>query len=77
MAGAEHFGRTVTLKIKHHDFSVTTRQRTLSDPVDSVEDLLALARWLLHHPEPPRRPVRLLGLSVSTFGPAHQLSLRI
>src|SRR5919109_41922 len=75
MARAEHFGRTVTLKIKHHDFSVTTRQRTLSDPVDSAEDLLALARWLLHHPEPPRRPVRLLGLSVSSFGPAHQLSL--
>jgi hypothetical protein len=45
--------------------------------VDSAEDLLALARWLLHHPEPPRRPVRLLGLSVSSFGPAHQLSLRI
>jgi len=77
MAHAGHFGRTVTLKIKHHDFSVTTRQRTLSDQVDSAEDLLTLARWLLHHPEPPRRPVRLLGLSVSSFGPAHQLSLRI
>ena len=77
MARAGHFGRTVTLKIKHHDFSVTTRQRTLPDPVDSTDDLLALARWLLHHPEPPRHPVRLLGLSVSTFGPAHQLSLRI
>ena len=77
MVRAEQFGRTVTLKIKHHDFSVTTRQRTLADPVDSAEDLLALARWLLHHPAPPRRPVRLLGLSVSSFGPAHQLSLRI
>jgi DNA polymerase-4 len=77
MARAGHFGRTVTLKIKHHDFSVTTRQRTLPDQVDTAEDLLVLARWLLHHPEPPRRPVRLLGLSVSSFGPAHQLSLRI
>ena len=77
MAHAGHFGRTVTLKIKHHDFSLTTRQRTLPDPVDCSEDLLALARWLLHHPEPPGRPVRLLGLSVSSFEPAHQLSLRI
>jgi DNA polymerase-4 len=77
MARAEHFGRTVTLKIKHYDFSITTRQRTLPDPVDSVDDLMALARWLLHHPALPRRPVRLLGLSVSSFGPAHQLSLRI
>ncbi len=77
MARAGQFGRTVTLKIKHHDFSVTTRQRTLPDEVDSVDGLMALARWLLHHPEPPRRPVRLLGLSVSSFASAHQLSLRI
>ena len=42
MVRAEQFGRTVTLKIKHHDFSVTTRQRTLADPVDSAEDLW---RW--------------------------------
>jgi DNA polymerase-4 len=77
MATSGHFGRTVTLKIKHHDFSVTTRQRTLPNQVDSAEDLLALACWLLQHPEPPRRPVRLLGLSVSSFGEAHQLSFRI
>jgi DNA polymerase-4 len=78
MARSEHFGRTVTLKIKHHDFSVTTRQRTLPDQVDSAEELLTLALWLLHHPEPPRRPVRLLGLTVSNFSEtAQQLSLRI
>ncbi len=78
MATAEHFGRTVTLKIKHHDFSVTTRQRTLPDQVDSADELMELARWLLHHPEPPTRPVRLLGLTVSNFAhAAQQLSLRI
>jgi DNA polymerase-4 len=67
MTGADSFGRTVTLKIKHHDFSVTTRQHTLADRVESAGELIALAAWLLHHPEPPRRPVRLLGLSVSNF----------
>jgi DNA polymerase-4 len=79
MAAAESFGRTVTLKIKHHDFTLTTRQHTLPDRVDSADELLALAAWLLEHPEPPRRPVRLLGLSVSNFGLAgpapRQLSL--
>jgi DNA polymerase-4 len=79
MAAAESFGRTVTLKIKHHDFTLTTRQHTLPDRVDSADELLALAAWLLNHPEPPRRPVRLLGLSVSNFGLAgpapRQLSL--
>jgi DNA polymerase-4 len=81
MTAADSFGRTVTLKIKHHDFTVTTRQHTLSDWVHSAEELLALATWLLHHPEPPHRPVRLLGLSVSNFALAptapRQLSLEL
>jgi DNA polymerase IV len=81
MTAADSFGRTVTLKIKHHDFTVTTRQHTLADWVHSAEELLALAAWLLHHPEPPRRPVRLLGLSVSNFALAptapRQLSLAL
>ena len=81
MTAADSFGRTVTLKIKHHDFTVTTRQHTLSDWVHSAEELIALAAWLLHHPEPPRRPVRLLGLAVSKFALAptapRQLSLEL
>ena len=81
MSAADSFGRTVTLKIKHHDFTLTTRQHTLADRVDSADELSALAAWLLHHPEPPRRPVRLLGLTVSNFGPARttprQLSLEL
>ena len=68
MAQADLFGRTVTLKIKHHDFSLNTRQHTLADPVHSAEELMQLARWLLHTPELPARPVRLLGLTASNFG---------
>ncbi len=67
MAAADLFGRTVTLKIKHHDFTVHTRQHTLTDPVHSAEELMQLVRWLLHTPEPPGRPVRLLGLTASNF----------
>jgi DNA polymerase-4 len=69
MAAADLFGRTVTLKIKHADFTLNTRQHTMADPVHSAEELMALGRWLLHTPEPPRRPVRLLGLTASNFGP--------
>jgi DNA polymerase-4 len=69
MAASENFGRTVTLKIKHRDFTVTTRQRTLDDQVQDAAELMALANWLLHNPAPPQLPVRLLGLSVSTFEP--------
>jgi len=62
-------GRTVTLKIKFRDFSTTTRQRTLDQPVGSADELMTLATRLIHQPEPPPMPVRLLGLSLSTFEP--------
>src|SRR5918992_82360 len=45
--------RTVTLKIKHHDFTIHTRQRTLAEAVRSADDVLALASRLLRTPEPP------------------------
>ena len=57
MAAADLFGRTVTLKIKHHDFTVNTRQHTLAEPVHSAEELMQLARWLLHTAA-PAKPVR-------------------
>jgi DNA polymerase IV len=69
MAAADLFGRTVTLKIKHADFTINSRQHTAVDPVHSAEELMALARWLLHTPAPPSKPVRLLGLTASNFGP--------
>ncbi|MGH6915144.1 MAG: DNA polymerase IV, partial [Geminicoccales bacterium] len=70
MAAADCFGRTVTLKIKYHDFTLNTRQHTLATRVHAADELMELARWLLHHPHPPPRPVRLLGLAVSNFAPA-------
>jgi nucleotidyltransferase/DNA polymerase involved in DNA repair len=70
MARADLFGRTITLKIKHHDFSLNTRQHTLADPVHAAEELMQLARWLLYTPSPPAKPVRLLGLTASNFGRA-------
>lgn len=58
-------GRTVTLKIKSFRHEVSTRQTTLDRPVRSAPDLMTVARRLLHDPQPPDEPVRLLGLSVS------------
>ncbi len=63
-------GRTVTLKIKYHDFVVRTRSRTLSNTVRESGDLYQVGRDLLHTPMPPPRPVRLLGLSVSKLDSA-------
>jgi DNA polymerase-4 len=73
---AEGFaGRCVTLKLRFADFSTLTRRHT----DDATQDGLAIyrrARALLDR-IPLRQPVRLIGLSVSSLGPAAagQLSL--
>jgi DNA polymerase-4 len=60
-------GRTVTLKLKSHEHETSTRQTTLERPVAEKDELYALAERLLHRPRPPAKPVRLLGLSVSSL----------
>ncbi len=60
-------GRTVTLKIKYHDFVVRTRSRTLSEVVGDQTAIADVGRELLHSPLPPDRAVRLLGLTVSNL----------
>ncbi len=59
-------GHTITLKIKYHDFEVTTRQTTSSEVIYDREELFEVADLLLRHaPEPPQRPVWPLGVSGS------------
>jgi len=60
-------GRTVTLKVKYHDFRQVTRSRTLPGPVSEGEDLLRLAEELMSETQAGSVPVRLLGLQVSQF----------
>jgi DNA polymerase-4 len=57
-------GRTVTLKIKYKDFVLNTRSKSFADFVNSKEALASIAHELLSTPEPPVKPVRLLGISV-------------
>jgi DNA polymerase-4 len=56
-------GRTVTVKIKYHDFAISTRSRTLPAAISSMEDLECVAIELLKEAYPVR-PVRLLGVGV-------------
>lgn len=66
-ARGETTGRTVTLKIKFHDFEQVTRSRSLPRPVDGAATLLREALALLDANR-PERPVRLLGVQVSALG---------
>ncbi len=64
-AGAS--GKTVTLKIKYHDFVIRTRSRTLPRPLGTEAELKDIANHLLRSPALPDRPVRLLGIGVSNL----------
>ncbi|MBY3251212.1 DNA polymerase IV [Rhizobium laguerreae] len=62
-------GKTVTLKVKYSDFEQATRSRTVNIPVSSGEDILEIANQLLTSVAPFRKPVRLLGVTLSSLTP--------
>jgi DNA polymerase-4 len=76
-------GRTVTLKIKYHDFKQITRSRSFPDPLSDLATIATTAQELLLATAPEEKKIRLLGISVSNFGdsrpdksnPAGQLAL--
>lgn len=64
-------GRTVTVKVRYHDFRAAARQATLPEPTDRLEVMLEQGRrllgTLLRSEEAAR--LRLLGIGVSNFEP--------
>jgi DNA polymerase-4 len=60
-------GKTVTVKVKYSDFTQATRSRTNSLPYAGVDDILGAANALLAGVYPFKRPVRLLGVTLSSL----------
>jgi DNA polymerase-4 len=58
--------RTVTIKVRYHDFTTITRSHTAA-PTRDEADLTARAVRLLEKTDAGRAPVRLLGVSVHNF----------
>ena len=69
-------GRTITVKVRFHDFSTITRSCTLPAAVDTGPELAKVAISLLDRVD-PTAGVRLVGVSVSKLasGAARQLGL--
>jgi len=61
-------GRTITLKIKYHDFKLATRSQSLVGGTDDQEFIVDTAKKLLAATEMDGKKVRLLGISLSNFG---------
>jgi DNA polymerase IV len=65
--GTSNRGRTVTLKVKFFDFESITRSRSVAAPVSNRDDLERVAVGLLQAEMPLPKPVRLLGVSLSSL----------
>jgi len=79
----QQYGHTVTLKIKYADYEQITRSRTLEQGVREADLIYRLAKELLLLHRETHRPVRLLGITISSLlepaiAPAYvQLSLEL
>ena len=62
-----HRGRTVTLKVKFADFEIMTRSRSVAGSVASRAELAQVAIAILENEAPLPKPVRLLGVSLSSL----------
>ena len=71
-------GRTITLKVKYHDFKKITRSVTLDNYTNDSANIYANICILLEKTAVGKKPARLLGISVSNLadtGSGRQLSL--
>jgi DNA polymerase-4 len=70
-------GKTVSLKVKYSDFKLITRSITLPEYTDDGHEIYSTLCDLLAKTATGKRPVRLLGVSISHLGtgPEGQLSL--
>jgi DNA polymerase-4 len=63
----ERFARTVTIKVRYHDFTTITRSHS-DVPTRDADAIVRRALALLDRTEAGQRPVRLLGVSVHNLG---------
>ena len=63
----ETYGKTITLKIKYHDFKQITRSKTLKEELKTKEELFNSAKELFSKDDVEKRPVRLLGIYLSNL----------
>jgi DNA polymerase-4 len=68
---------TVQVKIRYRDFTTLTRQITVEEPISETDEIFRLGCFLLAREKLANRPLRLLGLGVSSFGEPIGKQLRL
>jgi len=61
------YGRTITIKIKYNDFSLTTKSKSASFLIKNKNLFDQLCYELLAESYSENKPVRLLGVSISNL----------
>lgn len=72
LRGQGLLGKTVTLKVKYHNFVQITRSVTLQKATDDGREIFRSCCDLLVKTEVGKRPVRLFGISLSQLEVAHE-----
>jgi DNA polymerase-4 len=63
----ELFGRTITLKVKYHDFRIISRSKTFPERIEELDFIVQTSKQLLRQTEAGTKKIRLLGIGVSGF----------
>ncbi|ALG86425.1 DNA polymerase IV [Gordonia phthalatica] len=79
LRSADRLTRTIVLRLRFHDFERVTRSRTLFEPTDGTETILATARGLLDEAMPliRERGCTLIGLSLTNLSDHSAVQLAI
>ena len=72
----ELYARTVSLKVRYHDFKTITRSHTAA-PTRDHDSIVERAVTLLDRTEAGTRPVRLLGVNVHNLGPEAEVAVAL
>jgi DNA polymerase-4 len=72
MQKSDAYGKTLTLKVKFHDFKQITRSKTLNSEISDYRDLWKISLEIFNKTHLEHKRIRLLGLSVSNF--PHEIS---
>lgn len=70
-------GKTLTLKIKYHDFTTKNRSKTKPEGITKFETLQKLAEEVTTQILPLENPIRLIGFQISGFTELVSLQLRM
>jgi DNA polymerase IV len=74
LAELEIAGKTITLKLRWHDFQLVTRSISTASPLQDAPAMMRSLRPLLDQLLKGNKPVRLLGVTLSHLVPAYELN---